>query len=212
VTNKKDRPELEAALTTGEVVADVVMREDVIADIPIIGTAFKLLKAADTIRDRLFAEKLSWFLVSLKDIPESFRDRIKAQAASSPEESKKVGTTLLLAVERVTDLDKPVLLAQVFLSYVDEVISSRELRRLCQSIDVAFADDLKELLERHKLPEKSAEEWLEALVPSGLARVVGGRTWDDVGEIYYEVTTLGNKLRTAHFHGRKYMQGMRNDD
>ena len=201
---KEKRTELEAALETGELVADAMMCGDVIADVPVIGTAFKLLRAADTIRDRLFAQKLSGFLSSLNDIPPEVHDRLKHKVAASREEAQKVGETLLMVVEQITDLNKPILLAELFLAYVDGVITSQELRRLCQSVTVAFHDDINELLKLHKVPERSETGWMQSLAPSGLSRAIGGRTFNEIGTIYYEVTTLGNKLRTAHFHGRKY--------
>jgi len=203
VATNKDRPELEAALTSGEVVADALMRGDVLADVPIIGTAFKLLKAADNIRDRAFATKLSRFLLALADISEDARKRLKEKVRNSAEEAKKVGETLLLILDRITDLDKPTLLSHLFLAYVDGVVTGDDLRRLTQAVDAAFADDLQKLLELHRLPEKSQEPWMQYLAASGLTRIVGGETYEEIGKVFYEVAPLGNRLRTAYFHGRK---------
>jgi len=61
-SNSKNRPILEAVLESSEVVADILMKGDFIAEIPIIGTAFKICKAADSVRDRAFKAKLSAFI------------------------------------------------------------------------------------------------------------------------------------------------------
>lgn len=200
--NKKERHVLEAALETGEVIADVVMRGDVIAEVPVIGTAFKVLKAIDSIRDRAFAAKLSRFLSGVEQMGPEAKARLREKVRQSPEEMQKVGETLLLVVERVTDLDKPTLLAQIFLAYVDGVVSSADLRRLCQAVDAAFPDDLKKLVESHKVPSKSQEPWMQFLIASGLTRTVGGETYAEIGKVFYEITPLANKLRTAYYHGR----------
>lgn len=199
----KDRPVLEATLEGTEVIADVIMHGDVLAEIPIIGTAIKICRAGDSIRDQAFASKLVRFISGLHVVPEQMRQKIEDKVASSPKEARKVGETLFLVLERVTDLDKPLLLSQLFLAYLDTVISADELRRLAQAVDASFADDLQALLEAKSIPEKSEEPWMQFLAYTGLTRVVAGQSWDDVGRLYYEVTPLGNKLRNAYFHGRK---------
>lgn len=199
----KVRPELEATLEGAEVIADVIMRGELLAEMPIIGTAIKICRAGDSIRDRAFAAKLFRFLSGFDAIPEQARKTIKDKMASSPEEAKKIGETLFLVLERVTDLDKPFLLSQLFLAYVDTVISADELRRLAQAVDASFADDLQALLEEKDIPKKSEEPWMQFLAHTGLTRVIAGETWNDIGQLYYEVTPLGEKLRNAYFYSRK---------
>nr|VFK56365.1 MAG: hypothetical protein BECKTUN1418F_GA0071002_108610 [Candidatus Kentron sp. TUN]VFK58736.1 MAG: hypothetical protein BECKTUN1418D_GA0071000_10889 [Candidatus Kentron sp. TUN]VFK62653.1 MAG: hypothetical protein BECKTUN1418E_GA0071001_108410 [Candidatus Kentron sp. TUN] len=58
MTKPSERPILEAILETSEVVADIVTDDQVLSGIPVIGTAFKVLKAVNAIRDRVFAAKL----------------------------------------------------------------------------------------------------------------------------------------------------------
>lgn len=196
-----ERPILEAALETTEVVADAIAHGDVLSEIPVIGTAFKICRAVDAVRDRAFAAKLALFARGLDRIPETARDELKDKVRNK-DELQKVGETLFMVLERLTDLSKPQLLSQIFLAYVDEIISSSELRRLAQAIDASFSDDLHELLNQKDVSKKSSEPWMQYLAASGLTRVLGGQTLDDVGQIYYEVTTLGHKLRNAYYHGR----------
>lgn len=203
MSNPKDRPILEAVLESGEVVADALMRGDILADIPVIGTAFKLCKAGDSIRDRAFAAKLMKFLSGLDAIPEQSKQQIKDKIASSPGEAAKVGESLFLVLERITDLDKPLLLSYLFLAYTDAVITADDLRRFAQVVDSSFADDLRMFLEVKDLPVKSVEPWMQFLAHTGLTYAVAGQTWADSGQIYYESTSLGNKLRNAYYHGRK---------
>ncbi|MDO9372658.1 MAG: hypothetical protein Q7U07_08750 [Gammaproteobacteria bacterium] len=200
----KDRPIVEAALESSEVIADALMHGDVLAEVPLIGTAIKICKAADAIRDRAFAIKLMRFVQNLEDITEEQKQKLKKKMSGGDNEAQKVGETLLFVLERVTDLDKPILLSHLFLAYVDGVISSEELRRLSQAVDSAFGDDLHKLLTSQNPPDKSEEPWMQYLVASGLTRLVAGQTFDEIGKLYYEVAPLAHKLRDACFHGRKY--------
>jgi len=203
IPHRTDRPVLEAILESGEVITDALMRGDVIADIPLIGTAFKICKAGDSIRDQAFAAKLMKFVSALNSVPERTRQQIKDKIASSPTDAAKVGETLLLVIERITDLDKPLLLSYLFLAYIDDVITADELRRFAQVVDASFPDDLRRFLEAKDLPKKSAEPWMQFLAHTGLTGVIAGQTWADSGLVYYEGTSLGNKRRNAYCHGRK---------
>jgi hypothetical protein len=196
----KDRPILEATLESSEVVIDMLMRGDVLADVPVIGTAIKMCRAADSIREKAFAAKLVRFVSALGDVSEKRRQKIKIKLSASPEEARKIGEMLFLILERITDLSKPFLLAQLFLGYIDGVITSAELRRMSQAVDASFSDDLKLFLEAESLPAKSEEAWMQFLVPAGLTQVVGGSTFGDVGGIYYKVSALGDKLRSVYCH------------
>lgn len=195
---KSDRPLLEATLESGEVVLDALMNGDALADIPFIGTAVKVCRAKDTIRDRIFAVKLQGFIECLQKITQKEKDKMREKIASNPEEAGKVGETLVMVLEQITDLNKPSVLAKLFLCYIEEIISANELRRLAQAINIAFGDDLILFLLAPSIRETSKVAWLESLVPAGLARVAVGKTWNDVGAVYFNVTPLGEVLRSAH--------------
>jgi hypothetical protein len=193
-----DRPIAEAALESSEVIADVLMRGEVLAEIPLIGTAIKICKAADSIRDRAFAIKLSRFILNLESVTDEQKAKLKEKMNAGTDEAQKIGETLFFVLERVTDLDKPSLLAQIFMAYIDGVVTSEELRRLCLAVDVAFAGDLQQLLTIDKISEKSEEFWMQQLVASGLTRIIAGKTFDESGMLFYELTPLGETLRKAY--------------
>lgn len=203
MTTPKERPVVEASLECGEVISDALMRGDILVEVPFIGPAIRICKAIDAVRDRAFSMKLVRFVKNLEDITDEQKQKLKEKISKDAEQAQKVGETLLFVLERLTDLDKPALLSKLFLAYIDSVLSSEELRRLSQSVDSAFGDDLHRLLTSHELPEKSDEPWMQYLVVSGLTRLVAGQTYGDIGKLYYEVTPLAHKLRNAYFHGPK---------
>lgn len=196
----RERPVIEAVLESGEVLIDTLMREDVLSEIPVVGTAFRICKAADSIRDKAFAAKLHQFVVGLSSVSEDQKEKIREKFSENSAEATKIGETLLLVIERLTDMDKPLLLGKVFLAYIDGALTSSDLRRLSQAIDLAFFDDLKVLLEIREIPPLSDQAWLQYLTPSGLTRMIGGQDVDNLGAIYFEVTPLGYLLRAANKH------------
>lgn len=200
---QKDRPFLEATLETSEAVIDALTDDKMLAEIPVIGTAIKVCKAIDDLRNRAFIAKLARFVSTLSTVQEVVKQKWRERVVESPEEAQKVGETLFFILERFTDFDKPILLSQLFLAYVDGHISSQELRRLAQAIDSCFSDDLKQLLDTHRLPQRSDASWMRYLSAAGLTQIAAGQTWDESGN-YYEVSPLGHKLRNAYLHGRRF--------
>lgn len=57
---------LEAILESPEVVIDVLSNDQVLSEIPVLGTAFKICKAVDDVRNRAFAAKLARLLQRLR--------------------------------------------------------------------------------------------------------------------------------------------------
>ena len=197
----KNQP-LEALLGIGEIAADICeVGGEAFSGVPVIGSIFSLIKAANNIRDRALAAKLQKLLEPIYwSSPESqakFRQKLLRDA----DETSKVGSILFLVAERLVELDKAQVLGILFRAYLLDKLTSLDFRRLAQAIDLAFGDDLKILIDSHEDPEKSTEPWLRSLVGPGLAEVVVGKTWDDSGEIYYKVSDLGRRLRHAYIAG-----------
>ncbi len=204
----KDSPILEAALENAEALIDVLIDNEILKGIPVVGTAIKAIKGAGDIRDRLFAAKLSTFLKSLERVGPDLKEKIRQRVAENPDQSRKVGETVLLLIDRLADLDKADIIAKVFIAYAFGHLKSNDFHRIVQAVDQAFVSDLNILHRSHNLSKKgpSQENFLQALYPSGLTKIVGGKTFDTAGEIYFEVSKLGNQLFNAFNHGKKLSQ------
>lgn len=205
IDDERDHPFLEAALENAEAVLDSLTDDELLKEIPLVGTAVKLLRGASTIRDRIFAAKILRFLQDLDSVSPETREKIRTKMASDPDEARAVGETALVLLERSSAVEKARLIAILFLAYVDGHITVSEFRRLSTAVDQAFLDDLEEFLHRQRLPEKSTEPFMQYLAASGLTAPVAGQTWDDIGELFYHTTRLGHKLRNAHFAGRNLL-------
>jgi hypothetical protein len=197
LTSSKDRPLLDVTASTMEVLADVAMNGDLVASIPIVGTAIKALRARDSFRDVLFAAKLTAFIQSIERIPAAQQAEMRRRFETE-DEAKAAGTTLLLVLERLTDLDKPALLGFLLKCFADLQIDAVTLRRLAVAIDVAFADDLRDFLreplESTPPPTQPEPEYLGRLAAAGLTQFGVGVTWESDGNIVHSPTKLGLTL------------------
>ncbi|HVY06389.1 MAG TPA: hypothetical protein VHB46_10485 [Burkholderiales bacterium] len=201
----KDRPLLEATMQNAEAAFDLATDNEAVRAIPIIGTAFKVAKGIDDLRSRAFAAKLANFVTAKELQTAKARDKLKNGIAESPEEAQKLGESLFLVLERMTDMEKPALLARLFAGYLDDRITSIELRRLAQAVDSAFVDDLKIL---ESWSDKKAyiggldldeDKWRTNLLVTGLT----GTLTNQLGQIENFITELGRCYRRALGKERK---------
>lgn len=199
-----DNPLVDVTAENLEVVIDALTKNDVVREIPFLSTAVGLLKTYRNVRDGLFTEKLKKFLRDIDSIDEHSKQELFNKIATDSAEANKVGRTTLVILERATDLEKASIIATLFIAYGLGHLTSAEFRRICEAVDHAFIDDLIEFLNCHKISEKSKDVFMASLVPSGLTAVTGGEQLGDYGQIYYQITTLGNKFRNAYYNGRKY--------
>lgn len=189
-----------------KVIKDLADNE-ILKSIPLFGDAIKLIELAVDIRNRIFAAKLRKFLTSIEKVSKKSKEKIRKKIQKNPVEGRKVGETLLLLIDRMSDIDKAEIIARVFIAYIDENINFNEFKRLIDAIDQAFLDDIKAILDTKNLVdlEKSKEPFMQFLVRTGLTKPIGGDTWDDGGEIYYGITNIGELLIRAYYYPNNTM-------
>ncbi|MBD2336502.1 hypothetical protein H6G64_05790 [Calothrix sp. FACHB-156] len=150
----------------GEVALDSVL-EGVIKDIPILGTAVKLAKLSKTITDHIFLLKIQKFLLELENISNEEKQALFRKLDNNPETKAKIGECLVLIINRLDDLEKAQILAEIFLSLIQEKIDLETFRRLSSAIDIAFIEDLKKLIK-----DSRDSTCLNNLIRSGLAEIL----------------------------------------
>lgn len=185
---------IEEALTNADEVWQA-LDDSAIADaIPIFDRVVKVVRAANRIGDSLLAAKLFSFIRDPSlHTPEA---RAKMRERAESEDSKKIGETLFLVLERLNDMYKPVWLAKAYAAYLAGEISASDCRRLSAAIDIAFGDDLIALITSPETPPDDRATWKSNLVSSGLTGFhivvpIGG------SKTVYYVSELGNMLRKA---------------
>lgn len=198
-----ERNFLEAALQNVEAFVDTVTENEAVKAVPILGTALKVCKGVDDLRNRALAAKIYKFLMEPALQSPHGKARLQISVSSSKEEADKLGETLFLTLEKFSDMRKPELLAQVFVAYLDEVIDLSMFRRIAAALGLAFVDDIESLLESPEdLSEKLGSEWKTGLLGSGLVSPFGGETYDDDGKVYFRLTQVARLFRQCVEHAR----------
>lgn len=202
--DKREWPVLEFFFESAEVTTDLLMPEllvnggDLFADIPVVGLFFQGLKAFQSVRDRALAAKLVHLLQPFQDASRRHREKFKQRMLRDKDESRRIGEMLFLVTDRLTSLDKAQILGYLFIAYLNDGLSLEEISRMAQAVDMCFVEDLRYLLCCRDVMGKSQEGWKRSLVAAGLAEPVGASMFDDMGQIYYVVTHLGQRLQDAY--------------
>lgn len=126
-------PVTEVVTDTAEVILDSVLSEGVLKEIPVLGTIIRLAKAGKSISDQLILNKIQRFLFELQKTPPYEREQFIQKYGGNAEEQKVLGENLLLALERLDDVEKPRLLALFFSSYMREQIDKTMFTRLARA-------------------------------------------------------------------------------
>jgi hypothetical protein len=189
-----------------EVVIDQGLKDGLLKDIPFVGMVAKSIDVASSIRDKLFASKIVRFLEAIEEIGEEEKAKLREKMRSSSEEAGKVGEVVILTIEQATDSDKSDIVANVFLAYTAGIIAADELRRICDTVDKAFVDDLVELTTIHNLAKKTDLPVLARLRNTGLVDTFGGEKIGEIGKQYTRASKLGHKFVNAYLHGKKVRQ------
>lgn len=185
-------PIIQLGAEAAEIVVDAVSPEAVAA-IPVVGTAFTAVRALDAFRDRLLQKKLVAFLQEPSLVKAAEARRIRSGIYQDQEIAEQIGTTLLLVLDKVTDLRKPQLLGKVFAAYLSDEIDADSVLGLAHAIDLASTMDLLAFITAESLNGFSEDDWAQRLSGPGLMKpqpsgAIGAPT------MYYVPSELGKKL------------------
>lgn len=118
-----------------EVVLDENLGEGVLKELPFFGVIVKLFRGGQSISESLFLRKLLRFLVELQSVPANERKQLLKEYPDDSEKQKVLGENLLLALDRLDDVQKPAMLARFFTAYVRESIDYATFVRLAHSLE-----------------------------------------------------------------------------
>lgn len=113
---------------------DAELADGVLREIPVLGTLLRMARTAGVVRNHLFARKLARFLTGYQKVPRDERDRFIA-SLDDPNERHRVGTTLLLVLDRCDSMDKPQLIALLFAGVVSREIHLDTFQRFVASLE-----------------------------------------------------------------------------
>ncbi|MEL0630387.1 hypothetical protein [Psychromonas aquatilis] len=188
----KNKNLIEVVLDNSEVALDQLVESGWVKDIPVVGSAFKLMSASKELKNSMFNAKVSKFIESLEETGVTDRTDFISFFAKNSEESVRVGQSVMLTIDNMNDLEKCSILSRWFAAYILEKISQQEFRRGCDVIAKLFADDLADFIN-----DDYSYPLLELLIGTDLVKVEGGLIDDDVSSIEAVISDFGRTFKVV---------------
>ena len=123
-----------------EVGVDALTDNEVLKEIPVLGSAVKIAGIGKTIKDRIFLAKIRRFLAAAEPTEEG--RRFAAQLQSGERDAERTAEVLLLAIDQINDLEKAPILAKMFAAFLRGETNSAGFRRMTAAVNAAVVDDL----------------------------------------------------------------------
>ncbi len=149
-----------------------LLGETVLKEVPIIKGVVACFKVPLAIRDQLFLRKVAGFLAAVPEFTATEREDFIAEHLADSKSAAKLGETLVLVLDRLDDVEKPHVIAQVFAAFVRGKITFDVFRRLATAIDLGAIDDLKEFVKMRpaESPQQRGVDVNTQILGTNLAR------------------------------------------
>lgn len=174
----------------GESIIDSALDDELLRNIPVLGSIVGLARAGLGIRDRLFIHKLSRLLRELDDIPSQQRSEFVERLSDDVKFRDRVLSHLILLLDRLDAIEKATLLGNAFRAYVLKEVSFEDFSRLAAAIDHAHIVDLRKLAST-EADANIQESWTFPLAALGLLEPALGDSHGYFQEDVYRLSQLG---------------------
>jgi hypothetical protein len=164
-----DSVELSAELL--EPLIDTLTDNQILKDVPVLGSAVKIAMLGKTITDRIFLAKVRRFLTAIDPATVTKARKFAEELASGEEDAVRTAEVLILALDEINDLEKAPILAALFAAFLSGEITKADFRRITAAVNSAVADDLLALAALGSDPSGSSAEYsplIDALRHTGL--------------------------------------------
>src|SRR6266496_2194250 len=160
----KDTDLQDVTIDLAETLADTLLNDGIIKDIPILATIIGLGKTGLNIKDRLFLKKIIYFISELKNIPAEKRNELITKIDSSGKYRIKVGEKLLYIIDKCEDHTTSQYVAILFSAFLNEEINYPDFLRGSTIIQKLLVQDLEQFLETEtKQLERKITQWDKGL-------------------------------------------------
>lgn len=136
---------LELTSEIGELTLDHFLDDEFLKEIPTFSILYKGLKTVNGIREAIFAMKIYKFLKDFKAVKETDTNSLIHKINQSTKEKIRVGQTLIMIIEKLDDLEKTKIVANLFLAYLKGYLTLQEFTHLCSISQNLYIEHLKEL-------------------------------------------------------------------
>lgn len=192
----------DAIFDVAEVILDQNLGDGLLKDLPLVGIPVKLARTRQVISEELFIRKLVRFLTNLVDIPGEDRAKLQEDYPDGSEKQRVLGENLLLALERLDDIDKPAVLARFFAAYMRskiDYITFTRLARALERFNMELLPNLRWYYTRVEPVVDTPEEMIHELSLAGLvtAGLAGSGAFG--GAAGYRYSSLGKSFLSIGF-------------
>lgn len=139
---------LNIAKDYSEIVLDSILKNEMLKEVPIIGTLISLGKIAYSLKDRHTFKKLSIFLSKLSEIPIKDREKFVSKMEDEDQYNESTSEKILLLLKRLDETAKAEILGNLFKLYILEIINKYQFLRFASIVERAYINDLFELSTR----------------------------------------------------------------
>jgi hypothetical protein len=195
-----DSDAVELSADIAEFTLDQLLDDNLLKEIPWVGWIFRAKAAYSSISDRILLAKIVRSLLELHLHAEHQRTALLRRLEDNTDERKRVGQHLLIALEKVDDLDKPGIIAQCFSYYLQGLLSYCEFSQLADAITKCHSSDFAWFYKA--FPRINISPPYQRLFLAGLAQLkdkqlipVGGEYRAIDVPLEFEMSELGNLLQ-----------------
>lgn len=162
----------ELVSSIAEVTLDSVLEDGLLKDIPIIASAISIYKLGTSLRERHELLKLYHFVKSLNNgmQDEEQREKYILNFQNDQKIRNKELAYLMVVLDKYINLDKPKMLAKIYLSYLNGEITWNEVMKYSEVIDRLLPGDVELLAVgiRENVNYQNVDDGILRLVALGL--------------------------------------------
>jgi hypothetical protein len=140
-----------------ELTIDQFIDNDILKEIPFFSVFYKSFKTIQGLREALFAMKIYKFIKEFEQIKLNEKEGFIEKITADKKERIKVGQTLIMILDKIDELEKTQMIAEIFTAYLKAEITKSEFCQLCSIIEKSFIDDLLTFLKMKKYDDISIE-------------------------------------------------------
>jgi len=149
-----------------EILLDSLIENEILREIPVIGTSLNLIKGISNIRDIAYLNKVKRFVLQLGTLSHDKKRKLIDESRKDGKRRVKFGNAIFTAIEQSDSLVKVKFLAIAFEGFLNGDYSNSDFRLMCHIISNSFTDDLIDIIE-----SETPKSELKYLVATGLADI-----------------------------------------
>ena len=138
---------LDTAIDFAEIGIDSFLDESLFKDLPLLKTIYGVAKTGLAVREKHFLKKMLVFINKLNsngisnENYQKYKEKLKANDKFILKELEHV----LIVIDRYIELNKNIILANLYYNYIDKKINWEQFQELSIIVDNIFLSDLNEL-------------------------------------------------------------------